>query len=249
LIIGASVSSLDIAREITGVAKKIYQVSRAGKYDLPATWLPPNAERVSQVKSFETPADKSKAPGQVTLVDGTVLNGIGRVVVATGYHNSFPFLLEYHSDTLSREEADEKVIVTDGSQVHNLHKDIFYIPDPTLAFIGLPYQVPTFKFFEFQSIAAAAVLSGKAKLPPTEKMRAEYRERVEKRGFGREFHALGKDLTIPYIDELVAWINRDAESTGGEKVKGLSEEWRRESMLGLEKLQRRFEARSNPQAE
>ena len=52
----------------------------------------------------------------------------------------------------------EKLIMSNSSisthnnqQTHNLHKDIWYIPDPTLAFVGVPYHVATFSLFEFKS--------------------------------------------------------------------------------------------------
>lgn len=147
---------------------------------------------------------------------------------------------------MAREDADQEILVTDGSQVHNLYLDIFYIPDSTLAFVGLPYQIPTFKTFEFQSIAVAAVLAGKARLPPTETMRAQYRSQIEAKGFGRDFHVLGKALTVPYINDLVAWINREAEETGGKKVDGLSEAWLEELQVLHTKISAKFDRRSIP---
>lgn len=54
LLIGAGVSSLDIAREISTTAKSIYQVSRGGIFDLPTSFLPPGATRISgEVRAFE----------------------------------------------------------------------------------------------------------------------------------------------------------------------------------------------------
>ncbi len=163
-------------------------------------------------------------PGTVTLVDGTVLENIDKVLICTGYHCSFPFLQQYHRDCSPPQEADGTALVTTGEQMHNLHKDIFYIPDPTLSFVGVPYHVATFTLFEFQAITIAAVLSGKAKLPTEEAMRDEYQKRVQIKGFGKSFHSL-KGQDVEYVNSLLGWINRDSESSGGDVIEGHTQAW------------------------
>jgi hypothetical protein len=115
---------------------------------------------------------------------------------------------QYHADSVQSIDAGDTVIVTNGQQTHNLHKDIFYIPDPTLAFVGVPYHVSTFSLFEFQSIALASVFSGKPKLPSTTAMRDEYQARLESKGAGRTFHSLKKrGEEIAYVDDLRTMVN------------------------------------------
>ena len=231
LLIGGGTSSCDIAKELKGTAKAIYQSTRNGIFDHPITVLPAGVRRVSEIASFnleqecESRSDDTPISGTVTLVNGQVLTNIDRVIVCTGYHITFPFLSEYHRDSVPVCEADRTTLVTDGTQMHNLHKDIFYIPDPTLAFIGVPYYSATFSLFEFQAITVAAVFSGKAHLPEEEDARSEYDRRVEQKGLGRSFHNLrGKD--VDYVDELLAWINPGIVAAGGEPVEGHSEEWK-----------------------
>ncbi|CZR66970.1 related to FAD dependent oxidoreductase [Phialocephala subalpina] len=244
LLIGGGVSSVDIGRECSGIAKKIYQSSRGGAFDLPDSFISPETERVTGIASFTPPApDATKdAPGTVTLTDGRVLADIDRVIIATGYLFSLPFLPELHNDDLAPEEVDDKTLVTDGLQLHNLHKDIFYIPDPTLSFIGVPAYTATYTFFEFQSIAVAAVLSNHAFLPSTEGQRKEYDGRVKEKGYGRAFHSLQKNQDVPYVEDLIAWLNRDAEKTGGEKWEPYSEEWKAEKAKLFAKYQANVEA-------
>lgn len=179
--------------------------------------------------SFEVPPPSNNGLGAVTLTDGTVLH-VDRVVICTGYLMTVPFLPELVNDSIPVEAADEKVIVTDGTQYHNLHKDIFYIPDPTLAFVGVPAYSATFTFFEFQAIAVDAVFSRRAKLPPTSQLRAEYQAKVEKKGFGRAFHSV-RDEEVEYVKELVDWINSTAEAAGAKKVESHSEQWIEERKL------------------
>lgn len=238
LLIGASVSANDIAKEAGPYAKKIYQSTRNGELDLPATLLPPNATRVAEIESFDLHANdlsdsadpNSPIPGTVTLVDGQKIENIHAVVVCTGYITSYPFLPHLHNDDLPASQADDFVLVTaEGEMVHNLHKDIFYIPDPSLSFIGTPYHIATFSLFDFQAQAVARVLSGKALLPAEKEMRAEYKEKVAKKGLGRDFHSLrGEKLEENYVTDLVNWVNQEADERGsGDKMIGHTDEWRK----------------------
>ncbi|TVY47036.1 Flavin-containing monooxygenase [Lachnellula occidentalis] len=241
LLIGGSTSSFDIAKELDGIAKTIYQSTRGGEFDHPISMLPPSVKRVPEIKSFDLEQhsrpilDSEAIPCTITLVNGQVLRDIDRVIICTGYHCAFPFLSPYHRDSTPASEADETALVTDGTQMHNLHKDIFYIPDPTLAFIGVPYHIATFSLFDFQAIAVAAVFSGKANTPSEEDMRAEYLRKLGEKGPGRAFHSLrGKDAE--YVDELLAWINPGIVAAGGRAVEGHTEEWKAQYELLVEKF-------------
>ena len=144
LLIGAGVSSMDIARDLGQTARTVIQSSRGGPYDLPSHMLPDNGVRIGGVKSFEDSQSSSVGPDgnvsiTVNLQSGQQLCDVNQVIVCTGYHVSFPFMRQFHADGVAAAEADETCLVTNGQQTHNLHKDIFYIPDPTLAFVGVPY--------------------------------------------------------------------------------------------------------------
>ena len=223
---------------------------------MPPTLLPGNGFRVSDIEFLETPLltdwendldldldPLEPIPYRVTLRDKRVLSDIHRVIVCTGYHLSLPFLSDYHSDGTPASQASDTVLVTDGTQCHNLHKDIFYIPDPTLTFIGVPYFTATFTLFEFQAVALAAVLSGKAHLPSREEMRSEYQERLRRKGSGKAFHSL-KGQEIQYVNSLVDWLNRDGQRLSAKPVEGHTAAWHAADADRLrileEKLGRRF---------
>jgi len=228
LLVGGGVSSGDIARELDGVANKVFQSVRGGKFDLSAALLPENAQRVAGVKAFNvaTTANAGSA-GTVELLDGSVLRDIDHIVLATGYLTSYPFLGHLHSDAAPLREAGEELLVTaDGAMTHNLHRDIFYIPDPSLAFLGVPFHLSTFPTVDFQSRAVARVLSGQATLPTSVEMRKEYQLKVQQKGLGRDFHCyLHKGGELEYVDGLVEWVNREARARGASEIKGHSEEW------------------------
>lgn len=148
---------------------------------------------------------------------------------------ALPFLDEYNNYSLSAAEANDKVLVTDGTQVHNLHQDIFYIPDPTLAFVGIPFYTATFSLFEFQAIAVAAFLSGVAQLPSTTSLRSEYENRVKEKGLGRSFHSL-KDQEQPYVVELMKWVNTERAERGLPPIEGHTQSWITERAALSERL-------------
>ncbi|EXJ70702.1 uncharacterized protein A1O5_05692 [Cladophialophora psammophila CBS 110553] len=235
LLIGAGVSSSDIAKESAAYANHIFQSSRGGAFDLPASFLPKGATRIGAIRSFqlsenhdvETPVSRP-IPGKVVLESGEVLTDIHSVILCTGYITSYPFLPHLHWDNVPASEADRYVLVTaEGDMVHNLHKDMFYIEDPSLVFVGAPYHIATFSLFDFQAQAVARVLSGKAQLPSRQQMRDEYNERVRARGLGRDFHslkALGAEEA--YVEDLVRWANEDAARLGiDDKMLGHTPEW------------------------
>ncbi len=130
-------------------------------------------------------SDAGPIPNSVTLVKGQVFHGLDRVILATDYHCSFPFLPHLHRDDLRPEEADETCLVTDGTRMHNVYFDIFNILNQSLAFISVPYFGATFSLFEFQAMAVAQIFTEKAELPTEEEMKREYEDRVKNR-WGRQ---------------------------------------------------------------
>lgn len=238
-MLGGGVSSLDIATDISGTAHHIYQSTRNGAFDLPASALPGNASRIAEVEAFEistsTSASTEHLPLTVHLKSGETLNDIDTIILCTGYQMALPFLDEYNDYGASAAEANDKVLVTDGTQVHNLHEDIFYIPDPTLAFVGIPFYTATFSLFEFQAIAVAAFLSGTAQLPSTESLRTEYENRIKEKGLGRSFHSL-KDQEQPYVEKLIGWVNTGRVERGLSLIEGHTQTWITERVALGERL-------------
>jgi len=139
-------------------------------------------------------------PAKVKLKSGDELCGVHTVILCTGYHITLPFLSAYHHDNMPVAEDNDTVLVTDGIQMHNLHMDIFCIPDPILIFVGVQYSSATFTLFEFRAMAAAAFLSGKVDLPSNATMREEYQEKVERKGVGKAYHS-SRGEEIQYVND------------------------------------------------
>jgi hypothetical protein len=132
------------------------------------------------------------------------------------------------------------VLVTTGASIHNLYRDVFYIPDPTLAFLGLSINTATFSFFEYQSISIARVFSGRARLPSTDRLRADYTTWRVRHGDPRFVHLLGKEGEKEYVAQTVEWLNAEAKVSGAEPVQGHSEEWLRVAGQMMERLAARW---------
>jgi hypothetical protein len=252
LLVGGSVSSTDIARELGPLANRIYQSQRNGAFDLSANLLPSNGLRVDEVASYNScPEQESSSlastepiPCTVTLKSGQKLCDIHHVILCTGYHLTLPFLPDYQSIETPVEQANDAILVTDGTQFHNLHKDIFYINDPSLVFIGVPFFTATFTLFEFQAMVAAKVISGEAKLPTKEAMRLEYSERLRKKGYGKSFHSL-RDQEAEYVNELLAWVNRDLEEGRRGQLVGHTNSWHAAKQEQVERIKALFAAPSS----
>ncbi|KAH6639041.1 dimethylaniline monooxygenase [Boeremia exigua] len=249
LLIGGSVSATDIARELGPSAHTIYQSHRNGAFDLSAALLPENAIRVDEVVSFSLPisspaslAPSDPIPLTLTLKSGATLCDIHHVILCTGYHLTLPFLSQYHADSTPVDEADEEVLVTDGTMFHNLHRDIFYIPDPSLAFVGVPFFTATFTLFEFQAMVVARVFSGAVGVPERDAMRREYVEKLKARGTGKKFHSL-RDEEEKYVDGLVEWVN----GGNGEALRGHTEGWKKARQEMVKRIQALFAAPRGPE--
>ncbi|KAJ5714592.1 uncharacterized protein N7483_011773 [Penicillium malachiteum] len=240
LLIGGGVSSMDIAREISPVCRIIHQSTRNGSFDIPAAALPENASRIGEVAEFKinTSTAGNHLPLTAILKSGEIIHNIDRIVLCTGYQMALPFFPQYNDNSASVTEADDSVLITDGTQVHNLHQDIFYIPDPTLAFVGIPFYTATFTLFEFQAIAVAEFFSGNIKLPSKDELRSEYEAKILARGYRRSFHSLrGEEES--YVKILLGWVNNDRSQQGLPPIEGHTSLWveaKKEQMERLTKL-------------
>lgn len=244
LLIGGGVSSMDIAREISPVSQTIYQSTRGGIFDIPAVALPDNASRIAEVAYFqinELPDYSNEhLPMSVHLKSGQILQNIDEIVLCTGYQMALPFLPQYNSNSVPVNEADDSTLVTDGTQIHNLHRDIFYIPDPTLVFVGIPFYTATFTLFEFQAIVVAEVFSGNAQLPPAKEMRKEYLEKTRIKGYRRNFHSLKNEEDL-YVTQLLDWVNGDRAQQSLLPIEGHTGSWMEAKAEQVERLKQLFQ--------
>lgn len=234
-------SSTDIAKDISPCANNIYQSTRQGLSDMPASALPSNATRVSEVAAIAIEPRLEAGPDgalfTIHLAHGASISGIDKIIICTGYQFALPFLPQYSDSQATPETAGDHILTTDGGQVHNLHQDIFYIPDPTLAFVGIPLFNTTFTLFEFQAMAIAAFYSGIVGLAPEAVLRREYQDRVKTKGLGRYLHSLKEDEES-YVSSLMGWVNGGRSRHGMAPLEGHTATWKMEKQLIREAISR-----------
>lgn len=149
VLVGAKASGLDLALEIGTVAQTVFSCARehqgSSRIDAPG-----DVRREPTVVAFD--GDRA-----VRLADGRRLESIDALVLCTGYRYAFEFLAS-------------GVVEIEDNWVHPLHLDIFAARNPTLAFVGLPFQVVPFPLFEAQARLLAKVWAGEVSLPSSEAM-------------------------------------------------------------------------------
>ncbi|KAJ6518410.1 FAD/NAD-P-binding domain-containing protein [Mycena vulgaris] len=194
LIVGASVSASEIARDIAPYAGKIIASIRPHDKErrFRSFFRFPNAtEFVPEIERFEPLAehDKGIKDGRIHLVNGTVLHGIDEIILATGFARSNIFFPNFTAD----------------GQPTDLHWTGHWIPDPTIAYTNVrPWTVG-----RYQSYAFAKVWAGTAHLPTQEQMREEY-----DRGQWK-FRRLPAEALFR---QYVAWLNNESLENGGRFV-------------------------------
>ena len=212
LIIGNSASGTDIASQIGAVSGHPLLLSSRSKSVL----FPFEAEYkedVPEIEEFLPPGSKGgKEIRAVRFVDGRVESGIDAVLFATGYLYSFPFL-----DSLRPR------VISTGMRVENLYQHIFYIPEPSLAFLGLPSKIVPFRTFEGQAAVISRIWSGRSALPSIQEMKDWEEHLVKEKGAGKAFHVLDFPMDFEYHNEMVEWAQR-AEDEGAGRGK-ISAKW------------------------
>ncbi|CUM46472.1 uncharacterized protein AC631_05388 [Debaryomyces fabryi] len=190
LVVGSSSSGSDIAIQLSVRCNKVYVSNRGNS--LGPEFKNLRASVIGLITKYDFDNNKS-----VTTAEGDTISDIDTVIFCTGYRYDFPFLKSYMDD--------ESILDPEGTVVHNLYKQMFYIPDPSLAFLVLPKLIVPMPLAESQAAVLSRVFSGKMKLPDTETMTSEYLKEFETKG--KEFHNLKFPADADYCKSLQEWID------------------------------------------
>ena len=145
----------------------------------------------------------------VFFEDGTPIENVDHIILATGYSWSLPFLPN---------------IPIRNNRVPDLYLHIFHQSDPTLVFIGAVAAGLTFKVYEWQSVLAARVLAGRAKLPPIGEQKAWEVERMEQKGDGVAFTALWPKFE-EYFETVRALAGEPGQGRPGRRLPRFDPDW------------------------
>ncbi|GAA5971287.1 hypothetical protein JCM8115_005494 [Rhodotorula mucilaginosa] len=190
LVIGNSASGYDITRELAASIHarreagtvppeslpRIYQAARSPPA-LGIPWDAPDAPEYSKEVGVFPPIRKI-AGREIEFEDGRSVNDVDCIIFATGYYFSFPFLspesapFSSHPLTFAPPQPNElansppRPSAKGGLRIHHLDdRMLFYLPDPTLAFLGLPYLVIPFPLAQIQARLAALHFASSSRLP------------------------------------------------------------------------------------
>lgn len=149
------------------------------------------------------------APHTAILQDGARVENVDAVVYCTGYQYTLPFLNDPH------------VVTTDGARIFPLYKHVLPPTAPSLAFLGLPWEVAPFPLMQLQAAWVARAWAGGVPLPSTGAMQREVEaEEEERRARGvkdRHVHRLG-DAQWGYLE----WLR---EAAGWEALPAWRQVW------------------------
>lgn len=221
LIVGASVSSSEIARDLAPHVRSFAVSIRDHERNTymqrrSLRRLPANITHIPEVALFTPllPDAASIRDQRIRLVNGSDVTGFDVILFATGFVRSLPFLADFHNSTIrGREEPDVRVhpIVTDGSHLRSLSWTGHYIPDPTLVYkIGRPWTVGT-----FHALLVARTWKGKARLPNTKRRWEAYEGHGGPSVFDGGFGTLGEEALNR---QLLVHLNSEALVHGGRLV-------------------------------
>ena len=213
LVVGNAASGTDIASQVGKVSKHPLLMSQRSQSILAFTAS--YKEILPEIAEF---LPKSQSRRGVRFVDGRVEEEFDAILFATGYFYSFPFL-----------SSLEPKIISTGERVQHLYKQMFYIDDPTIAFLGLPSKVVPFRTIEGQAAIIARVWAGRLELPSKLEMSNWEEAIIAERGVGKAFHVLLFPKDFEYHNDLVDWAARATGQGGKLPMRWSAQEfWERE---------------------
>ena len=220
LVVGNAASGTDIASQVGEVSKHPVLISQRSENYLAFT--AGYKEIVPEIAEF---LPKSQGRRGVRFVDGRVEEDFDAILFATGYYYAFPFLTSL-----------EPKIISTGERVQHLYKHIFYIDDPTIAFLGLPSKIIPFRTVEGQAAVIARVWSGRLQLPSQLEMNNWEETTIAKCGAGKALHVLLFPKDFEYHNELVDWAARATGQGGKLPMRWtVKETWERERFPAIKR--------------
>lgn len=201
LIIGGSISTINILQYIVPVAKSVTVSSRGYHKIFP--WLD-KAIRSDGIIHKLTIKEINGKTGQVIFDDGTISSTkYDKIVFTTGYHFHYPFVKDHI-----------KIInPSNSSRVSGLYYNTFAIEDPTLAFNGVTASTVNFQVMETSAAFIAGVWSGASKLPSKDIQKEWENDRRNAKGDGSSFHYYFHNEVKPqFIDQLVPYFPKGRKS-------------------------------------
>lgn len=209
LVVGGSVSSADLVADLHAIVRGPLELSQRGKNEaLQSAWDLPNVNARPTIKEFKT------TENGITIVfsDDAVLEKVDKVIFATGYKLSYPFIV-----------PDP---VTANNRLSGFYQHIFKIGDPSLALVGQVRAAISFRVYEYQAVAVARYFAGRNAVPlpsPQEQDLWEVK-RLQYKGPTALFHEIKPDFA-DYFGFLTALAGPPAPGTDAYELPPWEDRW------------------------
>ncbi|VBB71288.1 Putative monooxygenase [Podospora comata] len=211
IVVGGSVSAHEIVHEILPFAQKPLISSIRGDPIPSFGWTPFIHLHIVIKKQISSLCPTT---GTVFFTDGSKVKDVDHIIFATGYTFSFPFLPVV-------QERVEKAY----RRLPGVYQHTFDILDPTLTFVGMLGGGFTFKVYEWQAVAVARHLAGRAQpLPPVaDQQRWEAKRAAAKKG-GKDYYSIAPDYK-DFFEFLRKIAGDPKEGTTGRMLPAFCDEW------------------------
>lgn len=185
IVIGSRSSGADIVELGVHSAKRVIQSKRGSKASRDQNST--NLELKPAITRYEI---TDEAEVIVHFEDGTTVDNPDRIIYATGFRYSYPFLKNAYPG------------ITTGYAIPDLYQHTFYTKDPLLTFVGVPTDAISFRAFEYQAVLVSRFLARKTSLPPLAEQLRWSLERYRTKGDTRAFHTIDWGKKFEYLSLL-----------------------------------------------
>ncbi|KAK0631224.1 thiol-specific monooxygenase [Immersiella caudata] len=211
IVVGGSVSAHEIVHEILPFAKHPVIASLRGDPIPSFGWAPfrhPHIEVKKQISKLDAET------GDIHFVDGSVVKGADHIIFATGYTFSLPFLPQVQGRILKAYR-----------RLPGVYQHTFDTLDQTLTYVGMLGGGFTFRVYEWQAVAVARHLAGRARaLPSISEQQAWEARRVSLKGGGKNYYSIAPDYQ-EFFDFLREIAGDPAEGTTGRVLPKFDPAW------------------------
>ncbi|KAK8036145.1 hypothetical protein PG993_008759 [Apiospora rasikravindrae] len=201
LPLGTGPSGDDIAKKLSRVAKTVWWSTRGSLKRIKIPRITP----AGPIKWFNHRART------IEFENGETLAHIDKVIYCSGYHYSHEFI--------RKGVRAKEPVHSEGFRIDGLWKHMFWIEEPSLVFIGVPKEGPTFLIAQAQAAYAARHVAEISRLPSKLKMHIDARDELAallKANVNIEKmpHQLRGDRAKEYIEDLRVRCEEDAAKRG-----------------------------------
>ncbi|KAJ6172635.1 hypothetical protein N7470_001702 [Penicillium chermesinum] len=209
VVVGGNVSAADAVSDLYGIVQAPLEISqRTHNEALDSAWNLPNVQRRPGLKSIEGTGQNLA----VEYTDGSRTEGVDKIIFATGYRLSYPFLT-----------PDP---VTPNNRAAGFYQHVFKIGDPSLALVGQVRGALSFRVYEYQAVAVARYFAGRnnVDLPSPQEQDNWEVERLKYKGNSAVFHEIKPDFA-EYFNFLADLAGPAAPDSDAYALPRFDEKW------------------------